>query len=136
FSAAQTLRPEHAARGPQDHFQPALQTHMNNETQSHPVVLPSPKDVSIKVFGIGNAGRNVIEPMIRGGLPASAFIAVTADPQARVAPGPAEILHLETARLRGLGTGGDPERGRAAAEENVARLKAACQGVQVIFIVA
>ena len=38
--------------------------------------------------------------------------------------------------LRGLGTGGDPERGRELAEGTIDRLKAACAGADVIFIVA
>ncbi len=45
-------------------------------------------------------------------------------------------IHLETKLLRGLGTGGDPERGRAIAEEQFATLKTACEGTDVIFIVA
>jgi cell division protein FtsZ len=109
---------------------------MNTEIQPAPAAPLVSKSVSIKVFGIGNAGRNVIEQMIRGGLPASAFVAVTADPQAPAESCVGETIQLETARLRGLGTGGDPERGRAAAEENASRLKALCQQTQVIFIVA
>ena len=45
-------------------------------------------------------------------------------------------IHLETKLLRGLGTGGDPERGRAIAEEQFATLKTACEGADVILIVA
>ena len=45
-------------------------------------------------------------------------------------------IHLETKLLRGLGTGGDPERGRAIAEEQFATLKTACEGADVIFILA
>jgi len=37
--------------------------------------------------------------------------------------------------LRGLGTGGDPERGRAIAEEQFATLKTACEGADAIFVV-
>ena len=36
----------------------------------------------------------------------------------------------------GLGAGGDPERGRAAAEEDEARLRELCQGVDMVFICA
>jgi cell division protein FtsZ len=45
-------------------------------------------------------------------------------------------VHLETKLLRGLGTGGDPERGRTIAEEQFAILKTACEGVDVILIIA
>jgi cell division protein FtsZ len=37
---------------------------------------------------------------------------------------------------RGMGAGGDPERGRAAAEEDAPRLKALCEGADVVFIAA
>jgi cell division protein FtsZ len=109
---------------------------MNTEIQPAPAAVPASKSVAIKVFGIGNAGRSVIEEMMRGGLPASDFVAITADAQAPEASSAAEIINLETPRLRGLGTGGDPERGRVAAEENASRLKALCQQAQVVFIVA
>ena len=46
-----------------------------------------------------------------------------------------EKICLESNLLRGLGTGGDPERGRAVAEQHVAKLKAACTGADVVFIV-
>jgi len=45
-------------------------------------------------------------------------------------------IHLETRMLRGLGTGGDPDRGRALAEEQFPVLKSACEGADVVFIVA
>jgi len=44
-------------------------------------------------------------------------------------------IHLETKLMRGLGTGGDPERGRALAEEQFTTLKSACDGADVVFIV-
>jgi len=43
---------------------------------------------------------------------------------------------LKQKLLRGLGTGGDPERGHAIAEEQFATLKTACEGAEVVFIVA
>src|SRR5262249_9136324 len=45
-------------------------------------------------------------------------------------------MHLEPKPLRGLGTGGDPARGRAAAEEAAARLKSVCDGSSSVFILA
>jgi cell division protein FtsZ len=45
-------------------------------------------------------------------------------------------IQLETKLLRGLGTGGDPERGRALAEEQFSTLKTACEGATVVFILA
>ena len=45
-------------------------------------------------------------------------------------------IQLETKRLRGLGTGGDPERARQAAEEKSEQLKALAESVDVVFILA
>ena len=45
-------------------------------------------------------------------------------------------IQLETKLLRGLGTGGDPERGRAIAEEQFSTLKTACEGADVVLIVS
>src|SRR5712664_3548782 len=38
--------------------------------------------ISLKVFGIGTAGVNVLEALIRSGLPAAEDVAVNPDPQA------------------------------------------------------
>jgi cell division protein FtsZ len=43
---------------------------------------------------------------------------------------------VDTAPVRGLGTGGDPERGRKLAEENFERLKALTAETEVVFLVA
>src|SRR5206468_1208914 len=42
----------------------------------------------------------------------------------------------ETKPLRGLGTGGDPERGQTLAEEHFPKLKAMCAGADAVFIIA
>jgi len=47
----------------------------------------------------------------------------------------AETIRLEAKVLRGLGTGGDPERGRELAEENFDRLKSVCAGADVVMLV-
>src|SRR5258706_6438861 len=94
------------------------------------------KTQSLKLVGVGGAGVNVVEQLIAGGLADVAFAAVNTDAHSLAASTAAEKVHLESKVLRGLGTGGDPERGRALAEEQLPRLKALCEGVEVMFIVA
>jgi cell division protein FtsZ len=97
---------------------------------------PSQKNIVIKVFGVGGAGVVVVERLIGHGLcPATAAVLNT-DAQTLAASSAAEKLHLETSLLRGLGTGGDPDRGRAVAEEQLPKLKLMCEGADVVFIVA
>jgi len=94
------------------------------------------KRISIKVFGVGGAGINVLELMLKEGLPGVGFVAVNTDPQSLAASSASDKVQLETQLLRGLGTGGDPDLGRALAEEQLPRLKSLCEGVDVIFILA
>src|SRR4051812_2480127 len=89
------------------------------------------KPTSVKIIGVGTAGLNLIEQLVKSDLPGAAFVAVNADANS-VASSPApEKISLNNKTLRGLGTGGDPERGRVAAEENAGKLKAACDGADV-----
>lgn len=107
---------------------------------SQPAPEPTPalttRQARIKVFGVGSAGISVIDHLVRSGLPSSAFVAVNADETALAGSLAAEKAKLETPALRGMGTGGDPDRGRRVAEEQVASLKALCQNTDLVFIVA
>ncbi|MGA2864756.1 MAG: cell division protein FtsZ [Verrucomicrobiota bacterium] len=94
------------------------------------------KTISIKVIGVGGAGVTVLEPIIRGDLAGVRFAAVNTDAASLATSAAPEKLHLETRLLRGLGSGGDPDRGRAAAEENLSRLESLCEAMEVVFIVA
>jgi cell division protein FtsZ len=103
--------------------------------QSHRKSKAEPPRTKLKIFGVGTAGINILEEMAPEGL-AAKFIAVGPDEESLAKSSATEQVHLETKLLRGLGSGGDPERGRAAAEENEARLKGLCEGADVVFILA
>ncbi len=90
----------------------------------------------IKMFGVGTAGVNVLERLTTAGLSGVSFAAVNTNAQSLAASSASEKLQLETRRLRGIGTGSDPERGRALAEEHGAKLKSMCEGADIIFLVA
>ncbi len=109
---------------------------MTTKAQNDSGVETPVKHISIKVFGVGGAGINVLELTLKEGLPGVGFVAVNTDPQSLAASSAAEKVQLETQLLRGLGTGGDPDVGRALAEAQLPRLKSLCEGVDVIFILA
>jgi cell division protein FtsZ len=67
---------------------------------------------------------------------AAHFAAINTDAGAFAACAAPVKIHLENKLLRGLGSGGDPERGRALAEEQFSTLKSACEGANVVFILA
>ncbi|MCX7244429.1 MAG: cell division protein FtsZ [Burkholderiales bacterium] len=87
----------------------------------------------IKVVGIGGAGGNAIQHMIRRGVDGVEFICMNTD---------AGALQRSEAKLNlqlgssGLGAGAKPEVGAASAEEARARIADALQGAHMVFITA
>jgi len=91
--------------------------------------------MNLKIFGIGNAGLAILDRLVPS-LPGVDFIAIETDAAGLATSAAGAKLHLENKLLRGLGSGGDPERAQAIAEESSTQLKALCEGAAVIFIVA
>src|SRR5215510_302757 len=91
---------------------------------------------AVKIFGVGSAGLNMLEQVMREGMEGVEFVAVNTDEGSLWASSAPEKVHLEPKPLRGLGTGGDPARGRAAAEEAAGKLKSVCEGSAMVFLLA
>ena len=109
---------------------------MKTKTEIQTPVLETPRTRTVKIFGVGSAGVSLLDTLDGGEFAGAGFAAVNTDASSLAASSAPVKIHLETKLMRGLGTGGDPERGRAIAEEQFATLKAACEGVDVILIVA
>ena len=85
---------------------------------------------TIRVVGVGGAGGSAVNRMKDVGLSGVEFVAVNTDAQA---------LHHSSADVKvhigkGLGAGGDPEKGRAAAEESRDAISKALEGSDMIFL--
>jgi cell division protein FtsZ len=91
---------------------------------------------SVKIFGVGNAGDALLNALATAEFSGAEFAAINTDAAALAASSATVKIHLENKLFRGLGSGGDPERGRALAEEQFSTLKSACAGANVIFILA
>jgi len=109
---------------------------MKARTETHAAIpKPAPRP-AVKIFGVGGAGVQLLGIIIGEEFTGASFAAVDTEASSlAVCPAPVKI-QLETKLLRGLGTGGDPERGHALAEEQFSTLKTACEGATVIFILA
>ncbi len=92
--------------------------------------------VSVKIFGVGTAGINILEEIARAALPGVALAAINTDAKSLAASSASEKISLETKAARGAGPNGDPKRSRAVAEENLPKLKQACEGMDVVFVLA
>jgi cell division protein FtsZ len=91
---------------------------------------------TIKVFGVGGAGGNAVNTMIADSVKGVAFIAANTDKQALEFNAALDKLQLGANVTNGLGAGADPEKGALAAEESIEAIKAATQGVDMVFITA
>ncbi|WP_299191539.1 cell division protein FtsZ [uncultured Erythrobacter sp.] len=90
----------------------------------------------ITVVGIGGAGGNAIANMIASEIEGVEFIVANTDAQA-LSTSPAETrIQLGPDITGGLGAGARPEVGKAAAEETVAEIEDALDGVNMVFIAA
>ncbi len=94
------------------------------------------KPISIKVIGVGGAGGNVIERLVASGMRGADLMVANTDRQALCGARATTQLSLGDTYTRGLGAGGDPLVGQAAAEESQAQLYAALAGADMVFIVA
>lgn len=90
----------------------------------------------IKVIGVGGGGSNAINRMIACGVKDVQFLAANTDHQA-LARSQAEVkIPLGRNRTKGLGAGGKPEVGAAAAEEDVEALRSYLAGADMVFVTA
>jgi cell division protein FtsZ len=90
----------------------------------------------LKVLGLGGGGGNAITRMMELELKGVEFIAANTDHQVlEKNPAPAKI-QLGPRVTRGLGAGGNPSVGRAAAEESCREIAAALQGADMVFLTA
>ena len=90
----------------------------------------------IKVVGVGGAGLNAVNRMIDAGINQVEFVAVNTDiQQLQMSDAPAKI-HIGRELTQGLGSGADPDVGRAAAEESYDQLKHALRGADMVFVAA
>jgi cell division protein FtsZ len=109
---------------------------MKPKTQTPVAVLEPARTLAVKIFGVGSAGVAMLDVANGADFAGADFVAVNTDAASLAASSAPVKIQLETRLLRGLGTGGDPERGRAIAEEQFVTLKSACEGADVVFVVA
>jgi len=93
--------------------------------------------VKIKVVGIGGAGGNAINNMIKNyDIEGVEFIAVNTEAQS-LSINSAEVkLQIGADLTRGLGSGGDPQVGKKAAEESIDLIHENMAGAELVFITA
>jgi cell division protein FtsZ len=106
---------------------------VTTSTERTPIEAPLPK---IKVVGLGGGGCNAVNRMIEHGMQGVTFIACNTDQQA-LESSLAEIkIQLGPKSTRGLGAGGNPSVGEAAAEESFQALADVLEDADMVFLAA
>ena len=90
----------------------------------------------IVVIGVGGAGNNAVNRMIDDNISSVEFYVANTDRQALSRSKASNRLVLGEEITNGLGAGGEPEVGRAAAEASVDQIRDIVRGANLVFIAA
>jgi len=91
---------------------------------------------NIKVIGIGGGGTNAVNRMIEAGIQGVQFLVANTDLQSLKTAQSSVKLQIGEKLTRGLGVGGDPEKGRQSALEDTEKIIEALEGADMVFITA
>ncbi|WP_343714254.1 cell division protein FtsZ [Inquilinus sp.] len=90
----------------------------------------------ITVVGVGGAGGNAVNNMIRANLAGVEFVVANTDAQALAGSAAQKRIQLGAGLTQGLGAGSRPDIGRASAEEAMEHIVAHLEGAHMVFITA
>jgi cell division protein FtsZ len=90
----------------------------------------------LRVVGVGGAGVNAVNRMIEAEITGVEFLAINTDAQSLQQSSAHLTLQIGGDLTRGLGSGSDPDLGKAAAMEDHDKTKALLKGADMVFITA
>jgi len=91
---------------------------------------------NIKVFGVGGMGCNAITWLFNKGINGATIYALNTDALHLSVTKSDEKILIGKELTRGLGCGGNPNRGKEAAKESISEVKKACSGADMVFVLA
>ena len=92
--------------------------------------------VIIKVIGVGGAGNNVVNRMVKSGTQGVEFIALNTDKPALSISNADNKVQIGEKLTHGQGAGSNPEIGKKAAEESRNNIAKAIEDADMVFIAA
>ena len=90
----------------------------------------------LRVVGVGGAGGNAVNRMISAGLQGVEFVAVNTDAQVLELSLAHKKMQIGGRLTKGLGSGGNPEVGRKAIEEDADLIREMLDGADMVFVTA
>ncbi|MEM2728063.1 MAG: cell division protein FtsZ [Candidatus Bathyarchaeia archaeon] len=98
--------------------------------------LREPGYCRIIVVGVGGAGNNTVSRLIEMGIAGAECIAINTDLQHLNVTRAHQKILIGEKLTRGLGSGGDPNIGRAAIEETIEQVDKVLNDVDIVFVTA
>ena len=103
---------------------------------SIPQGIRDPGYCRIMVIGVGGAGNNTVSRLMESGNISAECVAINTDMQHLKATHAKQKILIGEKLTRGLGSGGDPEIGKAAIMESAKHVEKILEGVDIAFITA
>src|SRR3954452_3231330 len=138
--------PERATPTPQERLRHAFSEVPNDALEPPPPATSEYQWASVReervgepqlrVVGVGGGGVNAVNRMIEADVSGVEFVALNTDAQSLQQSAAHVTLQIGADITRGLGSGSDPDRGRAAAMEDYDRIKSLLKGSDMVFITA
>lgn len=97
----------------------------------------SARIAKIKVFGVGGGGGNAVSSMVdNGSIVGVDFVVANTDAQVLLANKAPTKVQIGEKLTKGLGVGGNPDIGEAAAEESLEKIKELMVDTDMVFVTA
>lgn len=97
--------------------------------------LLTDRNIAIKLVGVGGAGANAVDRLKMENLERLQLAVINTDYQALASSPVQDKVLIGMSVTRGLGAGGDPERGREAAETDREKIAAVVKDCDLVFLV-
>jgi cell division protein FtsZ len=95
-----------------------------------------PEARRIRVVGVGGGGNNAVDRMVGAGIKGVSFVGFNTDAQALRESTAGLKIRIGVEATGGLGSGGNPEIGRQAAEEDRKYIDQGVRGADLVFVTA
>ncbi len=114
------------------------ETNQNREEPTMPYLTETGPEnvVTLKVVGVGGAGNNVVNRMVKSGAQGIEYVAINTDKQALAVSSADQKIQIGEKLTHGQGAGSDPEVGKRSAEESRNNIAKSLENTDMVFITA
>ena len=121
--------------------QQTTQIKENKTNREEPTMPYTPESgpenvVTLKVVGVGGAGNNVVNRMVKSGTQGIEYVAINTDKQALAVSSADQKIQIGEKLTHGQGAGSDPEMGKRSAEESRNNIAKSLENADMVFITA